>query len=301
MVTIAYAHNLAFDLWLRLGLIGLTLFFVAVADSVLGGLRAWRRHADPRTAALALALVAVVAGLVATGFLEPLLDEYRFATLFGVSLGMLRACVTSMNTRPRPLTWHVEAVGIGAGGRSVEVGVVTVSRGDPCVTLVGPGAGGMIVLDRESLVGWPQREQTRTGPPPRICAGSRLARTAGRGWCAGPHGDRSCDSSREAGMDVRQVVRTVRANWIVALVTFLACLFIGGAYAVLPTKVYQASVVLVAQPPAGASDPGPLVGAIQIEIPQIAVEEVLHHRCSGKRSTRCRALPDGAGDHLGDR
>jgi len=73
-------------------------------------------------------------------------------------------------------------------------------------------------------------------------------------------------------MDVRQVVRTVRANWIVALVTFLACLFIGGAYAVLPTKVYEASVVLVAQPPAGASDPGADVGAIQIEIPQIAVE-----------------------------
>ena len=73
-------------------------------------------------------------------------------------------------------------------------------------------------------------------------------------------------------MDLRQVVRTVRANWIVALVTFLACLFIGGAYAVLPAKTYTASVVLLAQPPAGAVDPGPLVGAIQIEIPQIAVE-----------------------------
>ena len=111
--SIAYVHNLALDLWLRLGLIGLTLFFVALVDSVLGGLRSWRRHLDPRTAALALALVAVVAGLVATGFLEPLLDEYRFATLFGVSLGMLRACVTSMNTRARLLTWHVEAVGVG--------------------------------------------------------------------------------------------------------------------------------------------------------------------------------------------
>ncbi len=73
-------------------------------------------------------------------------------------------------------------------------------------------------------------------------------------------------------MDVRQVVRTVRANWIVALVTFLACLGVGAAYAVLPAKVYQASVVLVAQPPPGASDPGSDVGAIQIEIPQIAVE-----------------------------
>jgi hypothetical protein len=44
--------------------------------------------------------MAVVAGLLATGFLEPFLDEYRLATLFGVSLGMLRVCVTSMGPRP---------------------------------------------------------------------------------------------------------------------------------------------------------------------------------------------------------
>jgi capsular exopolysaccharide synthesis family protein len=73
-------------------------------------------------------------------------------------------------------------------------------------------------------------------------------------------------------VNIRQIVRTVRAHWVVAVVTFLACLALGGAYAVLPAKVYQASVVLLAQPPAGASDPGSDVGAIQIEIPQIAVE-----------------------------
>jgi hypothetical protein len=33
--------------------------------------------------------------------LEPFLDEYRFATLFGVTLGMLRASVTSMNYMSR--------------------------------------------------------------------------------------------------------------------------------------------------------------------------------------------------------
>jgi hypothetical protein len=53
------------------------------------------------TASLALALVGLLTGLIATGFLEPLLDEYRFTTLFGVCLGLLRACVTSMNERPR--------------------------------------------------------------------------------------------------------------------------------------------------------------------------------------------------------
>ena len=74
---------------------------VAFGDSIKGGLRVWRRNPDRVTASLALVLVGVLAGLFATGLLEPLLDEYRLATLFGVSLGLLRACVTSMNERPR--------------------------------------------------------------------------------------------------------------------------------------------------------------------------------------------------------
>lgn len=73
-------------------------------------------------------------------------------------------------------------------------------------------------------------------------------------------------------MDLRQIVRTVRAHWIVALVTFLVCVLVGAAFAVLPAKQYQATVVLLAQPPAGSTDPGSDVNAIQIEIPQIVVE-----------------------------
>jgi O-antigen ligase len=96
IVTIPYAHNIVLDLWLRLGLIGLVLFVVALAVSVGGGLKVWRRHPDPVTAALALALVAVLGGLIATALVEPLLDEYRLATLLGVSLGMLRATVVSL-------------------------------------------------------------------------------------------------------------------------------------------------------------------------------------------------------------
>jgi O-antigen ligase len=118
--TIAYAHNLVLDLWLRLGLIGLALFLAALGASVAGGLRVWRRHPDRVTAALALALVGVVAGLFATGLLEPLLDEYRFATLFGVSLGLLRACVIAMGERPALPGWSLEvsASKFAAGGRS---------------------------------------------------------------------------------------------------------------------------------------------------------------------------------------
>jgi O-antigen ligase len=107
--TIAYAHNIALDLWLRLGLIGLVLFFVAFAGSLIEGIGAWRRHTDPRVAALALALVAVLCGLIATAFLEPFLDEYRLATLFGVCLGMLRGTVTSMGPQGLLPTRRLEA------------------------------------------------------------------------------------------------------------------------------------------------------------------------------------------------
>ena len=73
-------------------------------------------------------------------------------------------------------------------------------------------------------------------------------------------------------MDLRQIVRSVRANWAVALVTFLFCVGIGFLYAVVPAKHYEASVLLLAQPPPLSTDAGSDVGAIQIEIPQIAVE-----------------------------
>jgi O-antigen ligase len=107
--TIAYAHNIVLDLWLRLGLIGLLLFVIALGASVADGLKVWRRHSDPMIAALALALVAVLAGLVATALIEPLLDEYRLATLFGVSIGMLRATATSLNMATRAPLWRTEA------------------------------------------------------------------------------------------------------------------------------------------------------------------------------------------------
>jgi succinoglycan biosynthesis transport protein ExoP len=73
-------------------------------------------------------------------------------------------------------------------------------------------------------------------------------------------------------MDLRQIVRSVRAHWIVALLTFLVVVGLGAAFALTPAKQYEATVVLFAQPPASSPDPGSDVGAIQIEIPQVVVE-----------------------------
>ena len=101
-----------------------------VGRSIVGGCRVWRRHRDPGDGGPGAGLGGGRAGLIATGFLEPLIDEYRFATLFGVSLGMLRACVTSLGPRPRAL--DVERGGGGArrrrrgerGGPSHDAGLI---------------------------------------------------------------------------------------------------------------------------------------------------------------------------------
>jgi O-antigen ligase len=93
-----YAHDLVLDLLLRLGVVGLLLYLAALFRLEFDGLGVWRQHPDPEVAAFALALVAILAGLFVYSLLEPVIDEYRLATLLGISMGMLRSAVTS----PRP-------------------------------------------------------------------------------------------------------------------------------------------------------------------------------------------------------
>jgi O-antigen ligase len=88
-------ENIGLDLWLRTGLIGLALFLVALLVSLVNGLAAWRLHPDRMVAVLALALVAAVVGLIAKGMVESIFENYRLATVLGLSLGMLRSAVTS--------------------------------------------------------------------------------------------------------------------------------------------------------------------------------------------------------------
>jgi len=88
-------ENIGLDLWMRAGLIGLCLFVLALFFSVFDGLVAWRLHPDRMVAVLALALVAVVVGLVSKGMVESIFEKYRLATMLGLSLGLLRSAVTS--------------------------------------------------------------------------------------------------------------------------------------------------------------------------------------------------------------
>jgi O-antigen ligase len=88
-------ENIGLDLLLRTGIIGLALFLLALIASLANGLSTWRLHPDPAVAVFALALFAVVIGLVAKGQVESIFENYRLATVFGLSLGMLRSAVTS--------------------------------------------------------------------------------------------------------------------------------------------------------------------------------------------------------------
>jgi O-antigen ligase len=88
-------ENIGLDLWLRTGLIGLGLFLLALVTSLVNGFATWRLHPDPEVAVLALALFAVVVGMIAKGQVESIFENYRLATVLGLSLGMLRSAVTS--------------------------------------------------------------------------------------------------------------------------------------------------------------------------------------------------------------
>lgn len=84
-------HNIAGDLLLRTGVVGLVLFAVAVAASLREGLRVWRRHPNSVMACLALACVLVVVGILAKGMVESIFEKFRLAVLMGIFLGMMKS------------------------------------------------------------------------------------------------------------------------------------------------------------------------------------------------------------------
>jgi O-antigen ligase len=82
-------HNVGYDLLTRAGLFGFGLFALAVGLCIREGLRAWRRHADARVAALAAAAIVGVTSLLTKGMFEDVLDKHRLALLLGLLLGVM--------------------------------------------------------------------------------------------------------------------------------------------------------------------------------------------------------------------
>ncbi len=95
LITTDLTHNILLDLAMRTGAVGVVLFLIALIASVGGGLGTWRRQPDAAVALLALALVAVVLGVVGKGMFESIFEKYRLATMVGLMVGVLRSCVTS--------------------------------------------------------------------------------------------------------------------------------------------------------------------------------------------------------------
>ena len=98
-------HNIAFDLLVRSGAAGLVAFVIALTLSLRQGIHAWRAHPDPRVAAVALAAVAVVTGLVAKGLAESILEKSRLAISLGILMGFAARAAFECHERddPQPL------------------------------------------------------------------------------------------------------------------------------------------------------------------------------------------------------
>ena len=92
-------HNLLLDLLMRTGVVGLSLFLLALSLSLRNGLTVLWRSPDDVLAALCTGLVAVAAGLLAKGMVESVLEKYRIAVLLGLSLGALRSAAGFMPVR----------------------------------------------------------------------------------------------------------------------------------------------------------------------------------------------------------
>ena len=84
-------HNIALDLAVRTGLVGLGLFALAVALSCQSALGGWRRIVDDTAAALVLAAGTVLAGLVVKGLFETIFQKFRLAVLLGLLIGVIAA------------------------------------------------------------------------------------------------------------------------------------------------------------------------------------------------------------------
>lgn len=83
-------HDILSDLVLRSGFVGLGLFVLALSGPARALVRGWSVHGD-RSAAFALAVGAIVAGLLAKGLAESIFEKYRLAAFLGIGIGTMMA------------------------------------------------------------------------------------------------------------------------------------------------------------------------------------------------------------------
>ncbi len=96
----AAAHNIVLDLALRVGLIGLASFVVAVATTAWFGVRAWRLLVSNGCAAVAMSAVIMIGAVLGKALVEPALDKYRLAAVTGISLGLIAVAYEQLRSSP---------------------------------------------------------------------------------------------------------------------------------------------------------------------------------------------------------
>ena len=72
-------------------------------------------------------------------------------------------------------------------------------------------------------------------------------------------------------MEIRQVIRDLRRNYVVALLAFALCIVAGGAGAFLPAKQYKATTLVLAQPSPGAAQTVGGPADLAVVVPQLAI------------------------------
>ncbi len=86
-------------------------------------------------------------------------------------------------------------------------------------------------------------------------------------------------------MEIRQLIRDVRHNLVVALAAFVLCLVIGGTAAFLPAKQYQASTLLTIAPAPGFvsnSNAGAVISIVGPQLPAEATSSTILDRATAK-------------------
>jgi O-antigen ligase len=99
-------HNIAGDLLLRMGAVGLVLFLIPVLMALGLALRGWRTLLDPRLAAIALGSAAAVTGLLAKGLFESIFEKYRLSIMLFLLIGTVIAMDRELR-EPVPVTLRI--------------------------------------------------------------------------------------------------------------------------------------------------------------------------------------------------
>jgi O-antigen ligase len=98
-------HNIALDLLLRTGIVGLVFFAAAAVASLRDAAVSWMRNVDARIAALGLACCAGLAGLLVKGMFESLFEKYRLAILIGGLIGVSASLAIESAAARAPSRW----------------------------------------------------------------------------------------------------------------------------------------------------------------------------------------------------